>query len=297
MSIMTTIALVGATGFAGVGLGSEGGDVASALARECERVETIAVAPPRTPLAAQTEVHMRCSGVLGDGRVADADFLIADGRLRMIELRGPNVPAWVAGAASSEPEAQAAYEIYREDGIVLNENEDRAWLLNSDAIRSYAFLQPNPFAAAFGPQEEATAVLPPELELGADFEEIATPFTRACASHAIRELDPADHPLKPRSHVQIDCYGYPYLGFPRLIEAVFADGKLTHVRVLTTAREQARVRAALFDRYGEAVRSGEDFEVYADGTVALRKEDPPEVLFMSESMLGLLAPAAAGQGG
>jgi hypothetical protein len=297
MSIMTTIALVGATGFVGLGLGSEGGDVAGALARECERVETVAVAPPRTPLATQTEVHMRCTGVLREGRVADADFLIADGRLRMIELRGPDVPAWVAGVAGGDPEAWASYDVYRDDGIVLNKSEGRAWLLNADALRSYAFLQPNPFAVAFGPEEAASAALPSELALGAAFEEIATPFTGTCTSHAIRELDPADHPLKPESHVQIDCYGYPYLGFPRLIEAVFADGELTHVWILTTAREEARVRAALVDEYGEAVRGGDAFEIYGDGTVVLRKDDSPEVLFMSESMVGLLAPDAAEQGG
>ena len=51
MSMLTAIALVGASGFAGLAPGVEGGDVAAALARRCERVETVAVAPPQTPLA------------------------------------------------------------------------------------------------------------------------------------------------------------------------------------------------------------------------------------------------------
>jgi hypothetical protein len=296
MGWLTAIALVGAAGFGGLELGVEAAAVTAALTRECERAETVAVAPPRTPLAARTEVHMRCRGVLGDGRVDDADFLIADGRLRMIELRGPEVAQWVAARVSSEGTLLADFTVHANEGVILGGDARRAWIINPDDIRSYAFLQNDPFAVSADQAESSLPSRPPALEMGASLDDVSAQLIPACSSHAIRKLEPDKHPLRPQSHVQIDCYGYDFLGFPRLIEAVFADDALTHAWVLTTAREEARNRAALVAHYGEAIRSGEAFEVYGDGTVALRKDDNPEVLFMSETMAEFFAANMPGQG-
>ncbi len=296
MSWLTAIVLAGAASVGGVELGTEGSAVADALARECERVETVAVGPPRTPLAERTEVHMRCIGVLRDGRIEDADFLIADGRLRMIELRGSQVGQWVVSRARTEASDLAGFSVFREDGLIVDGAANRAWIVNPADVRAYAFLQPDPFGAFPETSEIAPPERPTVLELGGSFETLAPRLKEVCAAHAVRELDPADHPLSPQSHVQIDCYGYPFLGFPRLIEAVFADGELTHAWVLTTAREEPRNRAALVAHYGEPIRSGEAFEVYGDGLVALRKDDNPEVLFMSRRMAEFFADNMPGQG-
>jgi hypothetical protein len=296
MSWLTAIVLAGAASVGGLELGMDGSAVSGALARECERVDTVAVAPPRTPLAARTEVHMRCFGVLGDGRVEDADFLIADGRLRMIELRGAQVGQWVSSRARADAADLAGFSVFRDDGLILDAAANRAWVVNPADVRAYGFLQPDPF----GVFPEVSEVAPPErpaiLEMDGSFETVAPRLKEVCSSHAVRELDPADHPLSPKDHVQIDCYGYTFLGFPRLIEAVFADGVLTHAWVLTTAREEPRNRAALVAHYGEAIRSGEAFEVYGDGLVALRKDDNPEVLFMSRRMADFFESNMPGQG-
>jgi hypothetical protein len=239
---------------------------------------------------------MRCLGVLRDGRVDEADFLIADGRLRMIELRGGEVAQWVAAQASSEGTMLADFAVHGSEGIVLSGDARRAWIINPDDIRSYAFLQNDPFAASTEQAEPAPPSVPAALEMGASLDDVSARLIPACRSHAIRKLEPEKHPLGPQTHVQIDCYGYDFLGFPRLIEAVFADDALTHAWVLTTAREEARNRAALVAHYGEAIRAGEAFEVYGDGTVALRKDDNPEVLFMSEQMAEFFAANMPGQG-
>ena len=126
----------------------------------CVRVETVAVAPPKTPLAAQTEVHMRCFGVLDEPRETDADFLIADGRLRLVELLGAGVTDWARAAADGEGSALADYTVYRDDGIVLHDARRRAWLIAADDIRSYAFLQEDPFETPFEQAEPAPPVLP-----------------------------------------------------------------------------------------------------------------------------------------
>lgn len=296
MKLVTAIVFLGVHGFAGVDLGTESGQVVSALARECAQVETIAVAPPRTPLAARTEVRLGCRGYLGGGGVKDADFLIADGELRMVELRGQGVADWVRARTSAEPTALGDFTVFADDRLVLNEMGGRAFVIDAGDLRSYAFLQSDPFSDADDPSD-AAAARPPELTMGEKLETVKSSLSAACASLVVRELDSASHPFKPGKHAQIDCYGYDFLGFPRLVEAVFADDELTHAWILTTSQEEGRNRAALVARYGEAVRSDDAFEVYDDGTVALRKDDNPEILFMSKAMADFFASNMQGQGG
>jgi hypothetical protein len=296
MGLLTGAILAGATAVAGLGLGADAGVVAGELTRRCAQVETVAVAPPGTPLAARTEVHMRCLGVLGGGSVDDADFLLADGRLRLIELRGVDLARWVSARAEGEGRPVADYVVYADDWLVLGAGGARAWVLNGDALRDYAFLQADPFADRLGEETPGLPVMPVELAPEASFEEVAAGFTRACRSHAIRELDPADHPLTPASHVRIDCYGYPLLGFPRLVEAVFADGALSHVRTFIGARELPRQRMALRRHYGEPVRAGDGFEVFGDGEVAVRLSDT-EILFMSPEVSAFFTGPTAAEAG
>ena len=297
MKLVTAIVFLGAHGFAGVDLGTESGEVVSALARECAQVETLAVAPPRTPLAARTEVRLRCRGYLGGGGVKDADFLIADGELSMVELRGQGVADWVRAQTSADPTALGDFAVFADDRLVLNEATGRAFVIDAGDLRSYAFLQSDPFADSNEATDSGDAERPPELPMGEKLETVKSSLSAACSSLVVRDLDPASHPFKPARHVQIDCYGYDFLGFPRLVEAVFADDELTHAWILTTAQEEERNRAALVARYGEALRSDDAFEVYDDGTVALRKDDNPEVLFMSEPMADFFASNMQGQGG
>lgn len=297
MKLVTAIVFLGAHGFAGVDLGTESGQVVSALARECAQLETTAVAPPRTPLAARTEVRLRCRGYLGGGGVKDADFLIADGELRMVELRGQGVADWVRSRASADPTALGDFAVFADDRLVLNETAGRAFVIDAGDLRSYAFLQSDPFSDVDDATDSNAAARPPELPMGEKLETVKSSLSSACASLVVRELEPASHPFKPGKHVQIDCYGYDFLGFPRLVEAVFADDELTHAWILTTSQEEGRNRAALVARYGDAVRSGDAFEVYDDGTVALRKDDNPEILFMSKAMADYFAKNMQGQGG
>ena len=85
---------------------------------------------------------------------------------------------------------------------------------------------------------------------------------------------------------QLDCYGYEFAGFPRKIEAVFGDGVLQQAWILTGKGEEERVRRALVEAWGEATYIDDDWEIFGDGTVMLRK-DKPEVLMLSPGLAPL----------
>ena len=85
---------------------------------------------------------------------------------------------------------------------------------------------------------------------------------------------------------QLDCFGFEYAGFPRKIEAVFGDGILEQVWILTGKPEEDRIRQALTEAYGAPSFVDENWEVFDDGRVMLRK-DKPEVLMVSDRLAPL----------
>lgn len=94
-----------------------------------------------------------------------------------------------------------------------------------------------------------------------------------------QELDGTD----PNAQIQINCFGVMYAGFPRKIEARFGDDTLNVVWILTGKGEEDRIRQALISQYGNAIFSTNDWEIFNDWQVGLRK-DKPEVLLMEKNI-------------
>ena len=81
-------------------------------------------------------------------------------------------------------------------------------------------------------------------------------------------------PNKPEQQVQIDCFGFPYAGFERKFEAVFGDGKLQVIWVLTGKPEESRLRALLIKDWGQPSLVNESWEVFGDGRISLYNAKP-----------------------
>lgn len=107
-------------------------------------------------------------------------------------------------------------------------------------------------------------------------------FSAVCASHTVRELDPAEMPLATTSHVQVDCHGYDYFGAGRLAEFVFADGALTHVWVLVEESDLDPLQAAFVDAFGAPDVQAPVFAAFFEQRAAVRR-DVPEALYYSET--------------
>jgi hypothetical protein len=95
----------------------------------------------------------------------------------------------------------------------------------------------------------------------------------------IEKLDDSD----PNAQLQINCFGVDYLGFPRKIEARFGNKKLNVVWILTAKAEEDRIRQALINQYGKPIFVNDDWEIFNNWQVALRK-DKPEVLLMEQNI-------------
>jgi hypothetical protein len=217
----------------------------------------------------------------------------ADGGLAMVEARGENV----AGLLSPEEETMeyAGYIGYMgpDEAVVID--GEVAWVVRTDDMHSHPFLGSTPIVTEEGlPAASATAHKPPDLVFGASLDKIRETFVPQCSRAVEREISPPSLPNKPQEQVQIDCLGFPYAGFPRKVEAVFADGELALVWILIGKPEEPRVRDALIVAYGDPVRVSDDSEVFGDGSVVLRK-DKPEVLFLSAELIPAFTEQEAGE--
>ena len=74
-----------------------------------------------------------------------------------------------------------------------------------------------------------------------------------------------------------------YLGFPRKAEARFGDNKLNVVWILTAKGEEDRIRKALTAQYGDPIFVNENWEIFDNWQVGLRK-DKPEVLLIKKQI-------------
>lgn len=264
----------------------DGVEIARAtLGPDCRSISAFDLSAPRLPLAAERESELICwSYTSPSGLKLDTLVLrFADGGLAMVEARGENVTALLS--PEEETMEYAGYIGYMgpDEAIVID--GEVAWVVRTNDMHSHPFLGSTPIVTEEGlPAASATAHKPTDLVFGASLDEIRETFVPQCARAVEREISPPGLPNQPEEQIQIDCLGFPYAGFPRKVEAVFADGELALVWILTGKQEEPRVRSALVAAYGEPVRVEDDSEVFGDGSIVLRK-DKPEVLFLSAELI------------
>jgi len=115
--------------------------------------------------------------------------------------------------------------------------------------------------------------------MGALLDDLKPVFEKNSDFIVAEKLDGSD----PNAQIQINCFGVEYLGFPRKVEARFGDNKLNVVWILTGKGEEDRIREALINQYGQPIFVNEDWEIFHNWQVGLRK-DKPEVLLMEQNI-------------
>ena len=131
------------------------------------------------------------------------------------------------------------------------------------------------------PEPSSSNEIPAFLKTGAYIDDLKPIFEANSDFTNIEELDGTD----PNAQIQINCFGVNYLGFPRKIEARFGDNKLNVVWILTGKGDEDRIRKALINQYENPIFSNDNWEIFNNWQVGLRK-DKPEVLLM-EKRIGL----------
>ncbi len=276
---------------AGLEWDDDSASVQSTLAEICGDVKVINAEPVQFPLAAHSEQHIVCSGMqLPTGEISSAVFVVADDALKMIEARDGAVKALVE-PRSDEPVKYLSYHVFDRGQIFAAAEIDAVWLLSTQALHPNLFSWSNPFLTAPdapAPIYNPSAVLPDVLALGADFETLKPLFEASCPIMNVEAQREAWLPLGAEQQTQVNCFSFEYAGFPRKFEAVFADGVLELVWILTAKQEEGRIREALIDAFGPSEnntqQNPEKWEIYHNGQIALRK-DKPEILAISQKLV------------
>lgn len=255
------------------------------LNEHCANIRIVDIDAPNFPLAGRSEVHLICEGF--SNGVVSLDTLaltFANDRLALLYTRG-NAAA-LESLSSQELEDWMQFAVSWDQRLVIDLPEGQAWVMSEEAAHPNLFQWPNPYVDRDGRVGYATSAARPDaLQFGEQLEELQPLFEDQCAYTHLATYD-VWLLNQPEVQQQLDCFGFEYAGFPRKIEAVFGDGILQQAWILTGAGEEDRVREALVEAFGEAIYVDEDWEIYDEGSVMLRK-DKPEVLMLSDTLAPL----------
>ena len=265
--------------FNGVALEESLQDVKDKMSEVSASVKSISIREPSFPLSENSEDHLVCSQIQTEnGMIEKAVFTFADGQLKYIMAMGNVVHVFTKGR-TKELQSYLDFEGYFQEGLLMNKKKDLAWILTKDAMHPNLFSWENPYIHSDLEVESQVHNVPSFIKMGATKDELKSVFEKYSIFTQEEELDGSD----PNAQVQINCFGMDALGFPRKIEARFGENKLNVVWILTGKGEEARMREALIQQYGEPIFINEDWEIFNDWQVGLRK-DKPEVLLMERSI-------------
>ncbi len=258
--------------------------VSQKLSSITEISKVITSEKPSFPLAKDREDHLVCSNLTtANGIINTAVFTFADNKLVYIEARG-NAYKTLVSKRKDTARNYIKYEVYVKDRLFLNKEKDIAWIITKEAMHTNLFAWENPY---LDPDYKTKKVshnsknLPVFLKMGTSLEEIKPLLEGNSDFTYTEELDGSD----PNAQIQVNCFGVPYSGFPRKIEARFGNNKLNVVWILTAKGEEDRIRKALTSQFGDPIFVNEGWEIFDNWQVGLRK-DKPEVLLM-EKQIGL----------
>lgn len=139
-----------------------------------------------------------------------------------------------------------------------------------------------------GPAFGYEATVPEGFQFGEGLEAHQALLDEACDTVNVRELDPAQNQAAQESLVQADCDGFDYFGADRFAEFVFADGKLTHVWILTAPEDEATLRETFEAAFGAPSHEAEAFIAFTHANAAIRR-DVPEALYYGQDVAPLFA--------
>tara|TARA_R110002096_G_scaffold29497_12_gene88777 strand:+ start:17098 stop:17982 length:885 start_codon:yes stop_codon:yes gene_type:complete len=275
----------------GLEMGQSEGVATAAIDAACGGVARIEVAPTQFPAASESEVHLRCAALtLADGRAGGgAIFTFADDKLVLIHTRGQ--------ADNLRPEAEPVaqfedFDVYMPHRIIVNPETGQSAVFGEFPIVPLAFHWDNPAWTSDTISPTNTEFfLPPEIVFGNSLAEMTEILNEACALAVGRSVDKIWLATAPAAQFQIDCYGYEIAGYPRKLEFVFGDETLQQVWLMFDTGDIPRLREFLTVNYGDPISVDDQYEIFDEGHLALRK-DIPEIRMVSDEIAEIFATAS-----
>ncbi|MEH6535894.1 MAG: hypothetical protein V7719_05850 [Psychroserpens sp.] len=258
--------------------------VTQKLSKISESSNIISIEKPSFPLANNQEEHLVCSQVKTDnGIISSVVFTFADDKLKYIEARG-NARKTLTRTLTDTTRTYLDYDVYVSEKLFLKKKEDAAWILTQEGMHTGLFAWENPYIDAGYKNKiksKSSSQIPEFIKMGVSLDELMPSLESNSNFTNTEKLDGTD----PNAQIQINCFGVDYLGFPRKIEARFGNNILNAVWILTGKGEEDRIRKALTNQYGKPIFVNDDWEIFNNWQVGLRK-DKPEILLL-EKEIGL----------
>lgn len=268
--------------FNGIQLNQSFQDVREKLTDIVESSNIVSIDKPTFPLAIDKEEHLVCSQVITkNGIISRVVFTFADDKLKYIEARG-NAVKVLTHKLNGTVRTYLNYDVYVTEKLFLKKEEDAAWILTQEAMHTNLFTWENPYLNSETNDKinsKFSNEIPKFIKMGASLDELKPVLDANCDFISTEELDGTD----PNAQFQINCFGVDYLGFPRKIEARFGNNILNVVWILTGKGEENRIRKALIAEYGSPIYVTDEWEIFNNWQVGLRK-DKPEVLLMEKNI-------------
>jgi len=270
--------------FNGVHLGEPLEAVTQKVSDISKNTNLISQDAPSFPLAEIKEDHLVCATVkTTQGTIERVIFTFADDKLTYIQAKG-NVLKTFTSHRKDTSRTYLDYDVYVADRLFLNKRKDMAWILNEEAMHVNLFTWENPYLTTNSNSKKTssdTKNIPSFLTMGASYDQLKSQLETHSNFTSTEQLDGSD----PNAQFQVNCFGVSYLGFPRKIEARFGNNNLNAVWILTAKGEEERIRKALVAQYGDPIYVTDDWEIFNNWQVGLRK-DKPEILLL-EQQIGL----------
>lgn len=245
------------------------------------QTEVIEINNPSFPLSKVKEEHLIAFKVkLGIGTLEKVIFTFSDDKLSFIQAMGNAIKSFTS-SRKDEAEAYLDYQVYPSDLLFVNLKLDIAWLLTPQSAHPNLFTWDNPYlnTNTIEINYNPSAKIPSFIEMGENLNVLMPLLKENSQFIHVENLAETDSINK----TQVNCFGIEYAGFPRKFEARFEKNKLTMVWILTGKGEEDRVREKLTKEYGNAIFVNDDWEVFNNWTVLLRK-DKPEVLLLTKEL-------------
>jgi len=260
----------------------------------CDAVRQRHREPPLLPVSLARDDYLHCI-IAHENRhglpVGEIALTFADSRLALTEIRGTALLNVLLPSELSQDQAvsYAGWDVFPEGAWVVAKDGELAWQLEPASLHPHLFLFRNPlleYANQSASDGAGPIEIPDFLTPGAPFEQVESRFRAGCDFVEVKVIDPPTLPVESQTQTQVNCFGWPLAGAHRKLEAVFSDGGLQLVWILTAPQEHDRLVENLSAGLGELESDVTNYAIWPGG-VALRK-DKPEIAIASDPVAAAL---------
>ncbi|ASP37365.1 hypothetical protein CHH28_01115 [Bacterioplanes sanyensis] len=271
LSALPLLANANGPSIQGIRIGQSLNDVIPIITQLCsEAISNQVIAPPTFPLANQQQQQLNCAKSKQNQSIT---VTVAD--LRVAHVFVNNISLAELQKTADDGREYLDYLFFDQGGLWFHKHQNSATLISEKGVH------PNLFVWQPGKNRRISTEqgMPKAVDFSLSLTQLMPLYKQHCQPLEVLETD-SWLDSNPEKQLQINCFNYHYLGFPRKIELIFADNQLALAWILTGEEEEQRVRDQLIHSHGQVRHQNQRWDSFTDKRVYLRK-DKPEVLIIA----------------